>query len=64
MLYASERDAAYNRSLTIRTAPPIGSLSAGEPVAVLWDTYGKDYWACYVRTLRGERGWVLCSTPV
>jgi hypothetical protein len=40
---------------------PIGALAVGDNVAVLWDTYGKDYWACYVRGPRGERGWLLCT---
>ena len=40
---------------------PVGQIDKGETVDVLWDRYGKDYWACYVRTTDGERGWVLCT---
>jgi len=42
--------------------PRIASIESGEQVAVLWDTYGKDYWACYVRTSHGVRGWALCTS--
>jgi hypothetical protein len=48
----------------IRLGPDWGvveNLLAGSRVDVLWDTYGKDYWACYVRTASGRRGWVLCA---
>jgi hypothetical protein len=60
-LYQSELDAAYNDSLSIHTRPAIASIPSNSHVAVLWDTYGKDYWACYVRTSAGQRGWVLCT---
>jgi hypothetical protein len=39
----------------------IGQIVKGETVDVLWDRYGKDYWACYVRTRSGGKGWVLCT---
>ena len=61
-IYASESDAAYRNSLANRTNPPITVLPQNKPVAVLWDWYGKDYWACYVRSASGTRGWVLCTS--
>ena len=42
-------------------AKPVGSLDKGELVDVLWDRYGKDYWACYIKVRSGLRGWVLCT---
>jgi hypothetical protein len=61
-LFASEADAAYHGSESVPASPPIATLAANEPVAVLWDKYGKDYWACYVRTQSNARGWVLCTS--
>lgn len=40
---------------------PVGEVTKGEAVDVLWDRYGKDYWACYVRTRSGSKGWILCT---
>jgi hypothetical protein len=54
--------AAYDKALNRIPVPPIASIDGGERVAVLWDTYGKDYCACYVRTSNAERGWVLCTS--
>ena len=56
--YAAATEGAVNRP----PITPITSIDLGEQVAVLWDTYGKDYWACYVRTLKGVRGWALCTS--
>ena len=42
-------------------ANPIGSVPEGTTVDVLFDTYGKDYWACYVRTATEQRGWMFCT---
>jgi hypothetical protein len=61
-LFSSEHDAAYVGSDSIETAPAVGMLKQGEKVAVLWDTYGKDYWACYIRASANQRGWVLCPS--
>lgn len=61
-VFPSEQDAAYSGSLTIKTEPAISLVKKGEAVTVLWDTYGKDYWACYVRTPTNLRGWVLCTS--
>ena len=61
-VFNSEYAAAYYHSLNKVPIPPTASIGVGERVAVLWDTYGKDYWACYVRTSKGERGWVLCTS--
>jgi hypothetical protein len=57
----STRDQAYLASAGAADGRPIGNLAKGERVDVLWDRYGKDYWACYVKTLSGQRGWVLCT---
>jgi hypothetical protein len=50
-----EQAAGHSRSA------PVGSITKGEVVDVLWDRYGKDYWACYVRTKSGVKGWLLCT---
>lgn len=60
-LCVTEEEAANHDSLLISTSNPISIISAGESVAVLWDKYGKDYWACYVRTNNGTRGWMPCT---
>jgi hypothetical protein len=61
-VFDSEYAAAYERSLNRPAVRPVSSIGTGESVAVIWDTYGKDYWACYVRTSKGVRGWVLCTS--
>lgn len=61
-VFYTEHDAAYDGSKTIKTGPAISTVKKGEPVTVLWDTYGKDYWACYVRTQTNQRGWILCTS--
>ena len=60
-VYSSKFDAAYAGAINRPVAVPLLTLPAGGPVAVVWDTYGKDYWACYVREQTGKRGWVLCT---
>ena len=61
-VFGSEEMAAYEGSIN-RPAPiPLVTLSRGANVNVLHDTYGKDYWACYVRTTNGIEGWVLCTS--
>jgi hypothetical protein len=61
-IFKSEAAAAYEGSLNRPAEPPIAVVEQGADLAVLWDTYGKDYWACYVRTSQGSRGWVLCTS--
>ena len=61
-VFANEYAAAYEGALNRVPVPRIASIESGEQVAVLWDTYGKDYWACYVRTSHGVRGWALCTS--
>jgi hypothetical protein len=61
-VYNSEDDAAYAGSQSVKAAPVITMVNKGESVAVLWDTHGKDYWACYIRTEKGVRGWALCAS--
>jgi hypothetical protein len=57
----STMEQAYRASAPNADESPIGVLAKGEPVDVLWDRYGKDYWACYIKTQSGLRGWVLCT---
>jgi hypothetical protein len=54
--------AAYERASNRLPISPIASIESGEQVVVIWDTYGKDYRACYVRTSKGVRGWALCTS--
>jgi hypothetical protein len=61
-LLPSEQDAAYAASLNIKTESAISSLNRGEEVTGIWDTFGKDYWACYVRTSTNQYVWVLCTS--
>lgn len=60
-MFSSEHDAAYAGS-NIKTEPAIATVKQGASLVVLWDTYGKDYWACYVQTPDNIRGWVLCTS--
>jgi hypothetical protein len=65
-ILASEFDASMQGVTTLNGTPPpapeiIAFVTPGEPIGVLWDKYGKDYWACYIRTSVGVRGWVLCT---
>ncbi|WP_425425141.1 SH3 domain-containing protein [Thiolinea disciformis] len=57
-IYATETDAAYANVIAI----PLTTLPQGEIVTVLGNTYGKDYWACQIRTHTGNEGWVLCTS--
>lgn len=61
-VFSSEADAAYEGALNRKSGPAISVVKQGETVIVLWDTYGKDYWACYVRTSTNLSGWVLCNS--
>lgn len=58
-LHGLESEAAYPAKGNLNAG---AQLKQGEEVAVLWDTYGKDYWACFVRTGSSQRGWVLCTS--
>jgi hypothetical protein len=60
-VYSSEFDAAYESAFNRPNGKPLLRLTKAESVDVLSDTYGKDYWACYVRTSKGIKGWVLCT---
>jgi hypothetical protein len=61
-LYFSEADASIEGSVNHKAPTPLATLEAGSTVTVLSDTYGKDYWACYVRTSSSQQGWVLCTS--
>ena len=58
-MYSSERDARCEYRCGPPIAQPIQELQPGERVAVVSDTYGKDYWAFRVRTSAGREGWVV-----
>jgi predicted outer membrane lipoprotein len=60
-IFDSVYDAAYERAINRALAPPLASIGSGEQLALIWDSYGKDFWACYVRTSKGVRGWTLCN---
>ena len=59
---SSEQDAADAGIKPASTVQPVTRIDCGAEVVVLWDTYGKDYWACYVKTPSNQRGWVLCTS--
>jgi len=61
-VFAIETDAAYEGALNRPAAVPLATLPQGSTVYVLSDTYGKDYWACHIRTQAGQEGWVLCGS--
>ena len=61
-VYATERGAASAGSTNRPSPEPLVRLAAGESVTVVSDTYGKDYWACEVRTKDSVSGWVLCTS--
>jgi hypothetical protein len=60
--FGTEEQAAYEGSLNRPASVPVFTLASGAAVEVLDDTYGKDYWACYVRTENAQEGWVLCTS--
>ena len=61
-VFRSEEQAAHEGSANHPAPVPLATLASGATVSVLGDTYGKDYWACYVRTANGQKGWVLCTS--
>ena len=61
-LYSSEVATAYHGAINGKVESPITELDARDSLDVIWDTYGKDYWACYVRTSKATRAWVLCTS--
>ena len=61
-VFATEHEAAAVGSMNRHAPRPIAQLAVGESVTVLSDTYGKDYWACNVRTRDLDDGWVLCAS--
>jgi hypothetical protein len=63
-IFNSESEVAYQDGLNLSHAVPLATVLKNEDIDVLWDKYGKDYWACYVRTSQGKRGWVLCTSLV
>jgi hypothetical protein len=61
-VFATESDAAIDGSLNHPAPKALAQLSLNASVTVLSDTYGKDYWACRVRTQASQVGWVLCTS--
>ena len=60
-IFHTESDLADNLSNRKNAPPSFATIPVNDEVAILYDTYGKDYWACYVRTSTGIRGWTECS---
>ncbi len=60
-LHKTELSAAYSGFSSRVPAEATGVILRGQEVDVLYDLYGKDYWACYIRTADGRFGWVLCT---
>ena len=63
-VFKSESAAFREHSINLSHEPPVAVIEQGRQVTVIWDTYRKDYWACYVRTSTGIRGWTLCTDLV
>ena len=61
-LFSTEDDAAKDGLLNHAAPERLANLKPQAKVMVLSDTYGKDYWACHVRTENGTVGWVLCTS--
>ncbi len=61
-VFGTEEEAATAGSINRPAPKPLAMLAAGDSVAVVSDTYGKDYWACKVRTQESVSGWVLCTS--
>ena len=61
-VFATEHEAATAGSSNRPAPKPLVQLAVGESVTVVSDTYGKDYWACKVRTRDSVSGWVLCTS--
>jgi len=55
-LYATETEA-------FKQSQPTKMLKPAEMVKVIQTTYGKDYWALYVETAAGSKGWVVSGQP-
>ena len=60
-LHKTSESAAYGRHSVRVPLEVVGTIEKNQPVAVLYDKYGKDYWACYVRTSDFRFGWVVCT---
>lgn len=60
-LHKTAGSATYGRYSDRVPLEATGAIEQGQPVAVLYDRYGKDYWACYVRTNDFRFGWVVCA---
>ena len=60
-LFHTEADFADSLNSSISTKNSFSTIPADEEIAILYDTFGKDYWACYVRSSAGIRGWTECS---
>ena len=61
-VYADKIGPAWARTINHKDdVSAIARVGVGDSVALLWDEYEKDYWACYIRTVDGIRGWVLCT---
>ena len=61
-VFGTEHEAATAGSINHPNPKPLALLVAGDRVTVLSNTYGKDYWACKIRTKDAVSGWVLCTS--
>ncbi|KID56161.1 hypothetical protein JF50_17935 [Pseudoalteromonas luteoviolacea] len=60
-VFDTESKAAYHDAINRPAPKPIAKLYKDSTVTVIYDTYGKDYWACRVELPNKIKGWVLCT---
>ena len=65
-IVSAKEEARMKGLMSLNGKPPPqprirGWIEKGDDVSVLWETAGKDYLACYVRSSSGIRGWILCT---
>ncbi|MDO5654196.1 MAG: hypothetical protein Q4G39_08860 [Brachymonas sp.] len=61
-IYQSKSELASEHVIDRPAPVPLMTLARGDAVTVLNDAYGKDYWACHVRTPNGREGWTHCTS--
>ena len=60
-LHKTAESAAYGHHSDHVTLEVTSTIEKDQAVAVLYDKYGKDFWACYVRTPDFRFGWMVCT---
>ena len=58
-LWATEYDASRQHTIYPGPGTPLSRLRSGDRLRIVWDTYGKDYWAFVVLGPKCQFGWVL-----